>query len=96
MSRVILAQLKKSNSVLRTSVRSKADGHHASYKPLTMDDLPVPTVPWKEYHGKTNTKYNLVLVGGIAALATSIYVLQDNCFFNAFVPPYPFEETEQK
>jgi len=56
-------------------VRSKADGHHATYKPLTMDDLPVPTVPWKEYHGKTNAKYNLVLVGGIAALATSIYVV---------------------
>lgn len=62
-------------AVLRTCVRSKADGHHATYKPLTMDDLPVPTVPWKEYHGKTNAKYNLVLVGGIAALATSIYVV---------------------
>ncbi|CAH1713916.1 uncharacterized protein LOC114122823 [Aphis gossypii] len=96
MSRVMLAQLKKSNSVLRMAVRSKADGHHATYKPLTMDDLPVPKVPWQEYHSKTNAKYNLVLVGGITLLAASIYVLQDNCFFNAFAPPYPFEETEEK
>jgi len=40
-----------------------------------MDDMPVPKVPWNEYHGKTNTKYNLVLVGGITALAVSIYVV---------------------
>lgn len=57
------------------AVRSKADGHHATYKPLTMDDLPVPKVPWQEYHSKTNAKYNLVLVGGITLLAASIYVV---------------------
>lgn len=57
------------------AVRSKADGHHATYKPLTMDDMPVPKVPWQEYHSKTNAKYNLVLVGGITLLAASIYVV---------------------
>jgi hypothetical protein len=56
-------------------MRSKSDGHHVTYKPLTMDDMPVPTVPWKEYHSKTNAKYNLILAGGLVALTGSIYVV---------------------
>lgn len=63
-------------AVFRTAVRTKSDGHHElSYKPVTMDDMPVPTIPWKEYHSKTNAKYNAVLVGGIVALASSIYIV---------------------
>lgn len=62
------------------AIRSKSDAGHelSTYKPLTMDDMPVPTVPWQEYHGKTNTKYNLVLVSGFAALAGSIYIVSIN------------------
>ncbi|VVC38563.1 Deltamethrin resistance protein prag01 [Cinara cedri] len=93
MSRV-LSQLKKSTTVLRMAVRSKSD-HHLSYPAVSMDDMPVPTVPYKEFYSKNNAKYNAVLVGGIVSLAVSIYILQDNCFFNAFEPPYPFED-EQK
>lgn len=73
------------------AVRSKADGHHATYKPLTMDDMPVPKVPWQEYHSKTNAKYNLVLVGGITLLATSIYVVSitiDHIFKIYTIPIY--------
>lgn len=61
--------------VFRTAVRSKSDGHHSTYKPLTMDDMPVPKGSWQEHYGKTNTKYNLILIGGISALATSIYIV---------------------
>lgn len=65
--------------VFRTAVRSKSDGHHASYKPLTMDDMPVPKGSWQEHHGKANTKYNLVLIGGFGSLAASIYIVSVTC-----------------
>jgi len=40
-----------------------------------MDDLPVPKVPWQEYHGKTNAKYNIILATGIISFVSSIYVV---------------------
>lgn len=40
-----------------------------------MDDMPVPTVPYKEFYSKNNAKYNAILVGGIASLAISIYIV---------------------
>lgn len=61
--------------MLRTAIRSKSDGHHLQYKPLSMDDMPVPKGSWQEHYNKTNSKYNLILVGGIVAFASSIYIV---------------------
>lgn len=61
-------------AVLRTAVRSKSD-HVLTYPRVTMDDMPVPTVPYKEFYSKNNAKYNAILVGGIASLAISIYIV---------------------
>ncbi|XP_050532786.1 uncharacterized protein LOC126900850 [Daktulosphaira vitifoliae] len=92
MSRV-LSQLKKFNNVCKITARSSSD-HHPSYRPLTMDDMPVPKGSWQEHYNKTNSKYNAVLIGGVISLITSIYILQDNVFFNAFPPPLPTEDEQ--
>lgn len=51
-----------------------------------MDDMPVPTVPWKEYHSKTNAKYNLILAGGFVALAGSIYIVSKTTTYILYNP----------
>lgn len=62
-------------AICRTAARTKADGHHASYKPITMDDMPVPKMAWNDYHGKQNAKYNTTLAVGFVSLVASIYIV---------------------
>lgn len=43
------------------------------YRPLTMDDMPVPICSWKEYYAKRNRKYNAVFAFGLISLIGSIF-----------------------
>ncbi|XP_050428999.1 uncharacterized protein LOC126838539 [Adelges cooleyi] len=88
----VLSQLRKFNNVCKTAVRSSSGEHHPSYRPVTMDDMPVPKGSWQEHYSKANTKYNAVLVAGFFSIVGAIYTLKENVFFNAFPPPLPEDE----
>lgn len=44
----------------------------SEYKPITMNDMPTPGGSWQEHHNAKQSKYNMVLVAGVAALIGTV------------------------
>lgn len=65
---------------------SACESDKPKYKPLTMDDMPVPCGSWIKHHNKVNSRYNIILVFGFVSLIGSLFIVsQTNVFYNFII-----------
>ncbi|KAL1461173.1 hypothetical protein WDU94_013098 [Cyamophila willieti] len=77
-------------SCARSQIGQQVRKSHAySQKPpVTIDDLPVPSKPWKVVYDKRNTKYNAQLaVGSVMLVGSIVTLIASNTFVWNFFPP---------
>ena len=46
-----------------------------SYKPITMNDLPVPRGSWQQHYANKQKNYNLTLAGGMAFFGCTAFIV---------------------
>ncbi|TMW47922.1 hypothetical protein DOY81_006996 [Sarcophaga bullata] len=74
---MLVQQIAKQGLLLRNvGALSRAAYHGGHGHKVSMDDLPVPQGDWKEHHSRQNTKYNAVLLTGIAALVGTLALIK--------------------
>ena len=48
---------------------------HEPYKPVTMNDLPVPRGSWHQHYAAKQRNYNLTLAGGLAFFGFTVFTV---------------------
>ncbi|KAM7342863.1 gomdanji [Cochliomyia hominivorax] len=84
---------KRTNFIqIRSKARFKDGGEHA-----TLNDMPIPEGCWKSNHARTQNRYMMVLLSGIASFIGSwVYIAKwGEMEMNYSVPDYPYEEEEE-
>ncbi|XP_012272173.1 uncharacterized protein LOC105695301 [Orussus abietinus] len=70
------------------AVRGARFYHDPNFKPVTMDDLPVPQGSWQKDYEAKQKRYNIHLAVGIASLIFTIAFAKQSglVYLNAFPP----------
>ncbi|XP_065556442.1 uncharacterized protein LOC136024856 [Artemia franciscana] len=69
--------------------RNGSSAAHLPFKPVTMNDLPVPEGSWEVLHRARQARYNKHLLGGLAfSLLTAVAAWQSGALYLGFKPTY--------
>ncbi|GLV31609.1 uncharacterized protein CBL_07370 [Carabus blaptoides fortunei] len=78
------------NPAIRNIVQRSYHGK-SDFKPVTMNDMPVPSGSWKSHYDAQQTKYNIHLLVGIAFTAITLITAKASglVYLNYSPPAHP-------